>query len=111
VGLIFKKEHIRLILEGVKTQTRSRHKRPLKRGKIYDIKRDWYHSTGHKILVTDVYSQRLGDITPEEALKEGGGYTVEEFKKVWKGINGFWDPDEEVMVYEFKVFRKSDNYS
>jgi len=73
VGLIFKKEHIRLILEGVKTQTRSRHKRPLKRGKIYDIKRDWYHSTGHKILVTDVYSQRLGDITPEEALKEGGG--------------------------------------
>jgi len=34
MDLIFKKEHIKLILEGVKTQTRRRHKRLLKKGKI-----------------------------------------------------------------------------
>jgi hypothetical protein len=86
MGLIFKKKHIRLILDGVKTQTRRRHKRTLKRGKIYDIKRDWYHITGYKILITYVYRQRLGDITPEEAMKEGG-YTVDEFVEKWKEIN------------------------
>lgn len=102
MGLIFKKAHIKLILEGVKMQTRRRHKRLLKKGKIYDIKRDWYHNTGHKILITRIYRQRLGDITEEEARKEGG-YTISEFVYVWMRINGVWDPDEEVVVYEFKV--------
>jgi len=102
MGLIFKREHLELILEGVKTQTRRRHKRLLKAGKIYDIKKDWYHSTGHKIKITKVYRQRLGDITPEEAQDEGG-YTIEEFKDVWRRISGAWDPNEFVVVYEFKV--------
>jgi hypothetical protein len=101
VGLIFGRDHIRLILEGVKTQTRRRHGRPLKAGRIYDVKRDWYHSTGHKILITDVYRQRLRDITPEEDNKEGN-YTVDEFIEEWKDINGSWEPDEVVWVYEFK---------
>ena len=103
MGLIFKKKHIEQILEGTKTQTRRRHRRPLKAGRIYDVKRDWYHSTGHKILITNVYRQRLGDLTPEEALKEGG-YTVDEFIEKWKEINGSWEPDEVVWVYEFKIF-------
>lgn len=102
MGLIFKKEHIFLILEGVKTQTRRRHKRPLKVGRVYDFKKDWYHSTGIKIKITKVYSQRLGDITPEEAQKEGR-YTISEFVYVWMRINGVWDPDEVVWVYEFRV--------
>ena len=100
MGLIFKKEHIRLILEGKKTQTRRRHKRLLKAGKIYNIKSDWVHKTGHRILITRVYRQRLGEITPEEAMKEGG-YTLDEFKQVWIRINGCWEPDEVVVVYEF----------
>ena len=102
MGLIFKKEHIDLVLKGIKTQTRRRHQYPLKAEKIYDIKKDWYHKTGHKILITKVYRQRLGDITPEEAMKEGG-YTVREFIEVWIRINGSWDPDEVVWIYEFKV--------
>lgn len=63
MGLIFEKEHIKLILESVKTQTRRRHKRLLKKGKIYDIKKDWYHNTGHKVRIIDVFKHRLGDIT------------------------------------------------
>ena len=104
VGFLFKKEHVRLILEGVKTQTRRRHKYPRKAGKVYDIKRDWFHSTGDKILITRVRRQRLGEITPADAMAEGG-YTVEEFRKVWRRINGPWDPDKEVTVYDFKVVK------
>ena len=106
-GLIFKREHIKLILEGVKTQTRRRHIRLLKAGKIYPIKRDWTHSTPHRILINRVRRQRLGDITPEEARAEGG-YTVTQFMDVWRRINGRWDPDEVVVVYEFKVVDQSE---
>ena len=102
MGLIFKQEHIRLILKGKKTQTRRRHKRLFKAGKIYNIKSNWVHKTGHRILITSVHRQRLGDITPEEAMKEGG-YTIEEFKEVWILINGSWNLDEEVVVYEFRL--------
>ena len=105
MGLIFKRDHIEQILQGIKTQTRRMHKRPLKAGRIYDIKKDWYHSTGIKIKIIKAYAQRLDDISKEEALAEGG-YTVEEFKEVWRRINGRWDPDEDVVVYEFKVMEE-----
>ena len=103
MGLIFKKEHIELILQGKKTQTRRTHRHSLGIGGIYDIKRNLYEATGHKIVITRRYRQRLGDITPEEALKEGG-YTVEEFREVWRWINNCaWDPDQVVTVYEFRL--------
>jgi len=97
MGLIFRKEHLRPILDGVKIQTRRRHRHRLKAGKVYEIKRDWFHETVHRLL-TRVYSQRLGEIRPAE-----DGYTIEEFKEVWKRIIGPWDPDEVVVVYEFKL--------
>ena len=75
MGLIFRREHIEKILNGTKVQTRRRHAHLLKAGKVYDINRDWYHSTGHRILVTRVRRQRLGDVTPGEARAEGG-YSV-----------------------------------
>jgi len=110
MGLIFKREHIELILRGVKTQTRYRHTRLLKAEKIYSIKRDWTHSTPHRILINRVRRQRLGDITPEEVRAEGG-YTVREFMDVWRRINGRWDPDEVIVVYEFKVVDQPDPVS
>jgi len=54
------------------------------------------------IRATDVYKQKLKDMTEEDARKEGG-YTLEEFKRVWKEINGSWDPDLEVWVVEFEL--------
>ncbi len=71
-------------------------------GKVYDVKKDWYHSTGIKIRIIKAYVQRLGDITPEETLKEGG-YTIMEFREVWKRINGAWNPDQVITVYEFRL--------
>ena len=39
----------------------------------------------------------------EEDAKAEGFNSLEEFKKVWIEIHGYWDPDEEVWVYEFKL--------
>jgi len=102
LGLIFREEHIRLILEGVKTQTRRLHKHPLKVGRVYRVKRNWVRYTDIQVLITRRYRQRLGDITLEEAFKEGG-YSLEEFREVWERINGSWNPDELVWVYEFRL--------
>jgi hypothetical protein len=102
MSLIFKKEHIELILQGKKTQTRRTHRHSLRIGGVYDIKVNYYQREGHKICILRRYKQRLGDITPEEALKEGG-YTIEEYRKVWRRINGAWDPDQVVTVYEFRL--------
>ena len=60
-----------------------------------------YHSMGYRILVTDVYRQRFGDITPKEAIKESG-HADDEFLEDWREINGSWEPKEVVWVYEFK---------
>jgi len=102
--MIFQKEHIRLILEGKKTQTRRRHVRVLKLGRVYRIQRSWYEWTDIRIVITRAFQQRLGDITEEDAEKEGG-YAIEEFRKTWEKINGNWDSAEVVWVYEFKVYQ------
>lgn len=89
-------------------KTRYRHLRPIKAGKIYNIKKDWIYKTGHKILIIRVYRQRLGDITPEEVVKEGG-YTLAEFKDIWERINDRWNPDDVVIVYKFKVVKQPES--
>jgi len=104
--MIFQKEHIRLILEGKKTQTRRRHVRVLKVGRVYRIQRNWYEWTDIRIVITRAFQQRLGDLTEEDAKKEGG-YTIEGFRHVWEEINGSWDSNEVVWVYEFRVYRPS----
>ena len=58
-------------------------------------------SSGH-IRILRVSQQRLGDITLEDAKREGFE-TVEEFRKAWIQINGFWDPDQKVTVYDFQL--------
>lgn len=102
--MIFREEHIKKILKGEKTMTRRRHKYPRKVGKVYRIQRSRYDWTDIRILITRAFQQRLGDITPEDALKEGG-YTIEEFRKVWEEINGSWDPEEIIWIYEFKLYQ------
>lgn len=104
--MMFKKEHIPLILNGTKIMTRRRHKYKLKKGKIYRVRKNYFKSLDLWIEITDVYPQKLGEMTEEDALKEGG-YTLEKFKAVWKRIVGDWNPEELVTVYEFKVIKDS----
>lgn len=100
--MLFKKEHIKQILADEKTQTRRTGKRRYKVGHRYRLQHSWFEWTLIEILITRRFRQRLGDITPEQALKEGYS-SVEGFRRVWREIHGSWDPELVVTVYEFKL--------
>ena len=108
MALMFKKHHLKMVIAGTKTMTRRVHKRPLKAGRVYQLRRDWYHSIPVWINMLKVYKERLGDISEEDARKEGG-YTIEEFKEVWRDITEAWTPDMEVTVYEFEVVESEES--
>ncbi|UJL45650.1 ASCH domain-containing protein [Virgibacillus sp. NKC19-16] len=56
-----------------------------------------------RFIVTDVYEQKLGDVTDEDALKEGF-QNVEEYKQSILSIHpGMkWEPEMNVWVHEFE---------
>jgi N4-acetylcytidine amidohydrolase len=99
---MFKKEFLPLILSGRKTQTRRTHKRQFKVGKVYSIQINRTTSTGHYLRITKRYSQRLGQITEDEAHQEGFN-SLEEFRHKWINIYGSWEPEQVIVVYEFIV--------
>jgi hypothetical protein len=43
--MIFNKDLLDMVLSGRKTQTRRRHKNPLKEKQKYVVKRNWYKNT------------------------------------------------------------------
>jgi len=49
--------------------------------------------------------QRLGDITAEDAKKEGFE-SLEELRKAWVKIYGSWNPGQIVTVYDFQLAKK-----
>lgn len=101
--MLFKPEHIGMIEKDIKTATRRDWEKPMaKVGGVYRTKtnlmsRDYYQV----IEVKKMYLQRLGDMTEEDAQKEGG-YTLKKFRDIWIEINGFWSDDFVVTVIEFK---------
>ena len=102
--MLFKPEHVDMIMQGIKTATRRAWKRPMaKPGGLYPVQVRMFQRRAEcpLIRVTRVYRQRLGDMTEEDARKEGG-YTLDEFRDVWIGINGAWDDDQMVYVVEFR---------
>lgn len=50
------------------------------------------------IRIGEIYDEPLGEMTDEDARKEGDYENVEEFKESWIEINGGWDPEEVVAV-------------
>lgn len=53
------------------------------------------------LRITHIERKRLKHFDEEDAKREGG-YTLEEFKKVWKEIHGEWDEDQFVYVIHFE---------
>lgn len=104
--LLFQEEHIEQIRNGEKTVTRRDwRRRQAREGGVYIASTEMF--TSHEeadcyIQVTDVYQEQLGEMDDRDAEKEGG-YTLEEFQRLWEDINGEpWDPEKEVYVVEFE---------
>ncbi|MCW4048073.1 MAG: ASCH domain-containing protein [Candidatus Bathyarchaeota archaeon] len=97
---LFKRRNLRAILEGRKTQTRRVHKHTWQIGKVYAVRTSYFGKPEGYIRIVRKFRQRLGDISPEDVRKEGFR-SLEEFQKAWTAINGCWDPEQVVTVYEF----------
>lgn len=103
--MLFQSEHIEQIKRGEKTETRRDWKRPQVR------EGGSYRATTHMltpreeapafITVTDVHRERLGELDAAAADREGG-YSVAEFRDLWRDLHGEWDPSIEVYVIRFE---------
>lgn len=105
--ILFKKvlRHPEMILRGQKTQTRRVGSKRWNVGAVHLAKTQML-STEYfaKIRILNVREERLGDITLEDAQKEGYS-SVEEYIDIWKFINkGVWDPELIVWVIDFELF-------
>jgi ParB family chromosome partitioning protein len=99
--LPFRLSHLDPILKGLKTQT-SRKGIPDPKIKVGSI----VHAAVWEphfadLRVTNIERKRLKYFDEDDAKREGG-YTLEEFKKVWKKIHGEWNEDEFVYVIHFE---------
>jgi hypothetical protein len=101
----FKKRNLDLVLAGKKTQTRRTHRQEWKIGHVYSVRASYFEKAEAWILITRKFKQRLGDISQEDVEKEGFS-TPAEFREEWRKINGSWEPDRVVIVYEFKLVEK-----
>ena len=99
---IFKRRHLRKVLAEEKTQTRRCHQHTWKIGKTYCIRDRWFSKPQGHIIVTRKFRQRLGDVSTQDAQKEGFN-SLEEFKQEWTELHGSWNPDKIVICYEFKL--------
>mgnify|MGYP006307001817 CR=1 FL=1 len=110
--LIVQPEHLEDSLEGRKWETRRVWESPrVKIGNSYRLLRAGVDGLFTKredapayAVIEDVRQERLGDIDAESAFAEGG-YTVEEFRGVWRDINGEWDPGQLVYVVTYSAVR------
>lgn len=99
---VFKRHLLRKVLEGHKTQTRRTHKRTLTVGRTYGIRSTRFEKSQGHITITRRFQQKLGDVTEEDAKKEGFK-DLKEFKQEWIKIYGSWIPDQIVTAYEFHL--------
>jgi len=101
VLLPFSKKHADDILVGHKTQTSRKGVYPnIQPGRI--VRAAITHFADLEIL--DVNRKKLGDFDETDAQREGG-YTLEQFKEVWKKLHGVWNPNETVSVIRFRLLR------
>lgn len=101
IFLPFSKAHSDAILKEIKTQTSRKTKDPrLQKG--VTVRAQVTHFAD--LEVTDVYRKKLGDFANEDTKREGG-YTLDEFREVWKALHGEWNPNESVYVIEFRLAR------
>ncbi|MCJ7570753.1 MAG: ParB/RepB/Spo0J family partition protein [Candidatus Thermoplasmatota archaeon] len=100
----FRLSHMQPILDGIKTQTSRKSIDPkIREGTI--IRANLWQPAFADLIVKKIEKKKLGDFTEKDAKREGG-YTLEEFKEVWKNLHGKWDPDEVVNVIIFDKIKR-----
>ena len=102
MGLVFKEDNLQRVLEGRKTQTRRLGNNRLRVGRVYSVKCRYFDKGKDKVLITRKFKQRLGEISLKDVRKEGFD-SLEEFQACWSRIYGGWQPDQVVIVYEFRL--------
>jgi len=103
--MIFSQEHIDMILEGTKSQTR-RKSNKYEIGKSYSIQpgRGKPGIVGARIKITKKRREKLGDISLSDVHKEGYD-SIDDFIKVVRRINGEWNPKQEMYVFDFETVK------
>ena len=101
IFLPFSKTHTDAILKQIKTQTSRKTKDPRLQAGV-TVRAQVTHFAD--LEVTDVKRKKLGDFDDEDARQEGG-YTLDEFKQVWRRLHGDWNPNESVYVIKFCLKR------
>lgn len=106
--MLFRPEHVKMILEGKKTATRRVWKfARVIEGHVYKAKTKMLSKESFaNLYILRVYKQKLKRMTEKDANKEGYP-TMDAFKKVWESINGFWNENLEVYVVEFKLVKEN----
>lgn len=100
-ALPFRLVHMKPILERTKIQT-TRKGIPDPRVKVGAIVHAAIWEPHFADLrIVSINKKRLGDFTEEDAKREGG-YTLDEFKNVWKTLHGEWNDNEIVYVITFE---------
>jgi ParB/RepB/Spo0J family partition protein len=97
----FSMHHADLILKEKKTQTSRKVLDPRWKEEAI-VPASITHFADLRILA--ISRKKLGDFTDEDADREGG-YDLDEFKKVWIGLHGEWNPNESVSVIRFKLHK------
>ena len=100
--LLWKKEYIGRILSGEKTATRRRTRPMVRVGGSYLIRDGFFTHLDERITVDRLYEQRLGEMTEEDAGREGA-QSREAFIREWAGLYGQFNPEESVWVVEFRL--------
>ncbi|SHE96597.1 ASCH domain-containing protein [Desulfofundulus australicus DSM 11792] len=104
--ILFKPEHVEPILSGCKTQTRRLGKKRWKVGSVHQCRLSYRMEPFAYVRVTAVRRERLGNITDDDARREGY-LSVEAYREAFERIYGFWDPDVDVWVVDFELVRQS----
>ena len=100
--LLWKKEYIEKILSGEKTATRRRTRPMVRVGGSYLIRDGFFTHLDERITVDRLYEQRLGDMTEEDARREGAA-SHDAFVREWTRLYGHFDPGDSVWVVEFML--------
>jgi len=106
LALLFRKIHLEKVLKGEKTQTRRVSKPKVKPGSTYRLRKG-YNPISELIEIEEVFQQKLGEITPEDVLKEGFN-SFEEFIQEWESIYEEFEPDKKIWVIKFRLTGKQD---